>query len=66
VITPELGRAAFRIAFFMALVSLGLLLLTQPGSAEFVVSSVALGIALLFALTIVILVRRSVRRTDGL
>jgi len=50
----------------MALVSLGLLLLTQPGSAEFVVSSVALGIALLFALTIVILVRRSVRRTDGL
>ncbi|HHE71031.1 MAG TPA: hypothetical protein ENL34_01945 [Chloroflexi bacterium] len=60
-ITPELGRAGFRIAFFMILVSCGLLLLTQPGSAEFVVSSVALGIGLVFALAIVVLVRRSVR-----
>lgn len=59
-ITPDLGRAAFRIAFFMGLVSLGLLLITEPGSAEFVVSCLALGVALLFVVVIVVMVRRSV------
>jgi len=55
---PEMGRAFFRIAFFVALVSAVLLFFLTPGTAEFVVDVLALGVGLLFIGIIVFLARR--------
>lgn len=59
--SPQLGQAAFRIAFFVAFVSGGLLFFLKPGSAEFVVSVVTLVIGLTAILVIAVIVRRSLR-----
>lgn len=56
-IPPEMGRAFFRIAFFVTLVSAALLPFLAPDSAEFVVDVLALGIGLVFIAIIVIAVR---------
>lgn len=55
---PEAGQAWFRIAVLITLVSAALLYLTEPGSAERVVSMITLLIGLLFIGIIVVLVRR--------
>jgi hypothetical protein len=52
-----MGRAFFRIAFFVTLVSAGLLPFLARGSAEFVVDVLALGMGLLFIAVIAIAVR---------
>jgi hypothetical protein len=57
VISPQLGRAIFRIAFYITLVPAALLLFLKPGSAEFVVATVTLLIGLVFIVLIVLVVR---------
>jgi hypothetical protein len=55
---PEAGRAWFRIAVTITLVSMALIFFTEPGTAERVVSVITLIIGLLFIGIIIILVRR--------
>jgi hypothetical protein len=58
---PEMGRAFFRIAFFVTLVSAALLPFLSPGTAEFVVDLLALGVGLVFIGIIAFFARRSAR-----
>ncbi len=58
---PDAGQAWFRVAIFITLVAVALLFVTQPGSAEFVMSVASLVIGLLFIAIVVILTRRSNR-----
>jgi len=60
-ISPQMGRAVFRIAFFMTLVSIVLMFYLKPGSAEFVVAGVTLAVGLVFILLIALAVRRQSR-----
>ena len=55
---PEAGRAWFRIATLLTVVSAVLVYFTEPGSAERVVSVITLLIGLLFIGVIVFLIRR--------
>jgi len=55
---PEAGRAWFRIAMTITLVSAVLVYFTEPGTAERVVSTITLLIGLLFGGTIIVLIRR--------
>ncbi|HET6597950.1 MAG TPA: LPXTG cell wall anchor domain-containing protein [Anaerolineales bacterium] len=55
---PEAGQAWFRIAMMITLVSVVLVYLTEPDTAERVVSVLTLLIGLLFIGVIVVLVRR--------
>jgi hypothetical protein len=55
---PEAGQAWFRIAMMITLVSAVLVYLTEPGTAERVVSVITLLTGLLFIGIIVVLVRR--------
>jgi hypothetical protein len=57
VISPELGRAAFRVAFAMFAVSAVFSLTLPPGSAEHVISVVTLVMGLAFMGIIFVLVR---------
>ncbi len=57
-INPQLGQIAFRIGFYITLVSLVLIFFLQPGSAEFVVTSITLLIGLAFIALVAFLVRR--------
>jgi hypothetical protein len=54
---PQLGRGAFRIAFFIAFTSLVLLIFVRPGSAEFVITVLSLTMGILFGAVIVVLAR---------
>jgi hypothetical protein len=56
-ISPQLGRMAFRIAFMMIAVSVVMLFVLSPGTAEYWVSVLTLILGLVFAGTIAILVR---------
>jgi hypothetical protein len=56
-ISPQLGRTAFRIAFTMIAVSVVLLFVLSPGTAEYWVSVLTLILGLVFAGIIAILVR---------
>ena len=56
---PDYGRAWFRIATTITLVSAVLVYLTEPGTAERVVSLITLLMGLLFTGVIVILIRRN-------
>ena len=58
---PEAGQAWFRIATLITLVSAVLVYLTEPDTAERIVSVLTLLIGLLFIGLIVILVRRNRR-----
>lgn len=55
---PEAGRAWFRIATMITLVSAVLVYFTEPGTAERVVSVITLVIGLLFIGVIIFLIRR--------
>jgi preprotein translocase subunit Sss1 len=57
--SPELGQAWFRIAFFITMVSGVLILFQKPGSAEFVISVTSFVIGLIFIAVIAFIVRRS-------
>lgn len=59
--SPELGQAWFRIAFFITAVSGVLILFQLPGSAEFVISVTSFVIGLIFLAVVAIVVRRSQR-----
>lgn len=56
--SPEAGRAWFRVATMLTLVSAVLAFFTKPGSAERVVSVITLVIGLLFIGVIIFLIRR--------
>ena len=56
---PEAGRAWFRVALMITLVSAALVYFNEPGTAEQVVSVMTLLIGLLFIGVIVVLVRRN-------
>lgn len=56
---PEAGQAWFRIAVMLTVVSAVLAFMTQPDSAERVVSMITLIIGLMFIGVIVYLVRRN-------
>ena len=58
---PELGQAWFRIALFITLVSAALLLIVQPGTAEFVMTVASLVVGLVFVGIVVFMVKRSNR-----
>jgi len=55
---PDAGRAWFRIAVTITLVSAVLVFVTKSGTAERVVSVITLIIGLLFIGTIIVLIRR--------
>lgn len=59
VISPQMGRQALQYAAWIILVSLGLLLVLDRGTAEYVITLVSLVIGLLFAGTAWLLIRRS-------
>ncbi|HQE91585.1 MAG TPA: hypothetical protein PLH19_14220 [Anaerolineae bacterium] len=60
-ISPQLGRAAFRIIMFVIVISLILLLSVTPGSAEFVVSGITLTVGVCCGVVLFVLVRRQPR-----
>jgi len=55
---PDFGRAWFRIATTITVLSAVLVFLTSPGTAERVVSVITLLIGLIFIGTIIFLIRR--------
>lgn len=57
--SPEVGRLWFRIAFFLVLISAGLLFILKPGSAEYVVTVMTLVVGMLLILAIKWLINRS-------
>jgi uncharacterized membrane protein len=57
-ISPQLGRAVFRIIMFITVTSLILLPFVKLGSAEFVVVSITLAIGVFFGIVLFVLVRR--------
>jgi len=59
--SPEMGRTFFRIAFFITFVSAVLLLFLTPGTAEFVVDVLALGVGLVFIGVVALAARWSAR-----
>ena len=56
--SPDVGRAWFRIATTITVISAVLVFFTEPGTAERVVSVITLLIGLLFIGTIIFLIRR--------
>ena len=56
-ISPQLGRMAFRIAFMMVAVSAVMILVVTPGTAEYWISVLTLILGLVFAGIIFIVVR---------
>ena len=56
-ISPQLGRMAFRIAFMMVAVSTVMILVVAPGTAEYWISVLTLILGLAFAGIIFALVR---------
>ena len=59
--SPEMGRGFFRVAVFITLVACGLLPFLSPGSAEFVVDVLAMGVGILFMGVVAFFARRSGR-----
>jgi preprotein translocase subunit Sss1 len=56
-LSPQLGQAAFRIAFMMVAMSALMALFLTPGTAEYVISIVTLVLGLVFMGIVFILVR---------
>jgi hypothetical protein len=54
---PQIGLAGMRIALFLILVAGGMLFFLEPGTPEFTITVVTLGIGLAFAGIIIALVR---------
>jgi fumarate reductase subunit D len=58
-ISPEIGRVWFQVAVFIIVASGILALVTQPDTAEHVISIASLFVGILFIVVLVILIRRS-------
>ena len=56
-LSPEVGRYAFRWAIFIVLLAVGLLVTLSPGTPEFAITLLTLLIGLLFLGVIVVFVR---------
>ncbi len=56
---PQVGQTWFRVAISITLVSLVLLFFQQPGTAEFIVTALALGVGVIMTALIIIIVRKS-------
>lgn len=56
-LSPQLGKAAFVWAVFIALISGLLMLGTEPGTPGFVISAIMLGLGVVFGAVVVLLVR---------
>ena len=54
---PEVGQAGFRIGIFLTLMAGGMLLMLEPGTAEFSITVVTLGIGLIFVGLVILLIR---------
>ncbi len=59
--SPQLGAAAFKIASFLVVVSIGLLFTLDANSAEFVVTILTLVIGIVFGALVIVIVRRQSR-----
>jgi hypothetical protein len=57
--SPEAGQLWFRVAIFITLTSLALLFFQQSGTAEFVVTVLALGVGIVMIALIAIIARKS-------
>jgi preprotein translocase subunit Sss1 len=55
--SPQMGQAAFRLAIFVTVTALALLVFLRPGSAEFGVTVVTLAAGLIFIGLVVLMVR---------
>ncbi|MBN1934288.1 MAG: hypothetical protein JW934_06470 [Anaerolineae bacterium] len=56
-ISPQVGRAAFRVAFMMVALAGVMLLILTPGTAEYIISVITLVLGLVFMGIIFVLVR---------
>ncbi|HOS80474.1 MAG TPA: hypothetical protein PLJ24_09460 [Anaerolineae bacterium] len=56
---PQVGQTWFRVAISITLVSLVLLFFQQPGTAEFIVTALALGVGVIMTTLIILIVRKS-------
>jgi hypothetical protein len=54
---PEIGQAGFRIGIFLTLLAGGMLLMLEPGTPEFSITVVTLGIGLTFIGVVILLIR---------
>jgi len=61
IVSPQLGGAAFKIASFLIVVSVGLLFILDANSAEFVVTILTLVIGIVFGALVVVIARRQSR-----
>lgn len=59
--SPQIGQAAFRIAVFLVVMGLVLLPFQTPGTAEYIVTWLTLGVGLLMAAVIILIIKRSNR-----
>lgn len=57
----QAARAALQLALFIIIAALLTLLFVQPGSAEFVVTVLSLGVGVLFLGVVMYMIRRSSR-----
>jgi hypothetical protein len=55
--SPQMGHAAFRLAFFVTFTSLVLLIFLRPGSDEFAVTIMTLVFGLVFIGMIILMLR---------
>lgn len=55
---PELGKAAFRIALFIIVLAVGMLVFLTPGTPQFAITVITLIIGLVFVGLIALLVHR--------
>ncbi len=60
-ISPHVGKAIFRITFYITIVSAAILLFTDKHSAEFVVATITLILGLITSLLLALIVRRESR-----
>ena len=58
---PGAARAALQLALFIVIAAFLSLLCVQPGSAEYVITVVSLGVGLVFLALVVLMIRRSSR-----
>lgn len=56
-LSPELGRVAFRCAMFLVLVAAGLLATLSPGTPEFAVTVLTLLIGVFFVGVVIVWIR---------
>lgn len=60
-VDPQIGRAGFRIACYVAVVSGAMLLFLRPGTAEFIVATLSLIVGVFFGAIIAALVWAAAR-----